>query len=404
MRGIDALGLWLGALRGHGSRSAMLLLAIGIGVLAVILLTGLGEGARSYVLSEFALLGRNTLIILPGRNETSGGMPPITGMAPRDLTVQDAQAIGRLPHVWRVAPLQVGQAQVSVDNRSREALIVGSTREFFAIRQLEVAHGQPLPALDPGQADAVCVIGARLRRELFGARPALGEWLRAGDRRFRVIGILAERGESLGMDFAELLIIPVASAQALFDREGLLRVFVEVRGPAFLSISRQQILATLKARHEGKEDVTLISQDSMLVAFNDILATLTLAVSGIAAISLLVAGILIMNVTWISVSQRTAEIGLLKAIGATAGQVRLLFLGEALLLALVGALGGLLLGEGALWLGREALHVGFYAPWWARLSGLALALFCALLFAWLPASRAAAMAPVVALRPAGGTR
>ena len=402
MRLIDTLALWLGALRGHGSRSAMLLLAVAIGVLAVVLLTGLGEGARSFLLSEFSLLGRNTLIILPGRNETSGGMPPITGMAPRDLTLQDARAVGRLPHVWRVAPLQAGQAQVSVDNRSREALVLGSTRDFFAIRQLELAHGQALPELDPGQAEAVCVIGARLRHELFGARPALGQWLRAGERRFRVVGILAERGESFGMDVADMLIIPVASAQALFNREGLLRVFVEVQGPAFMAISRQQILATLQARHEGKQDVTLISQDSMLAAFGDILGVLNLAVAGIAAISLLVAGILIMNVTWISVSQRTTEIGLLKTLGATAGQGRLLFLGEALLLALAGALGGLLCAEALLWLARAALHVPLYAPWWARLGSLSLALCCALLFAWLPASRAAAMAPVMALRPAGG--
>ncbi|MGH8355253.1 MAG: ABC transporter permease, partial [Pseudomonas sp.] len=325
MRAADAVALWLGALRGHRSRSLMLLLAIAIGVVAVNLLTGLGEGARTFVLDEFALLGRNTLIVLPGRKETSGGMPPITGLAPRDLTLQDAQAIARLPSIRRVAPLQAGQVEVNVGNRAREAFTLGTTEEFFAIRQLRVAQGQPLPALQPDQAEALCVIGAKLRRELFGQGPALGEWLRAGDRRFRVVGILEERGESLGMDFGELLIIPVASAQALFNREGLFRIFAEVRGPSFLDGAKRQILATIQERHEGEADITLISQDSMLAAFADILRALTLAVAGIAAISLLVAGILIMNVTWIAVSQRTAEIGLLKAIGATAAQVRLLF-------------------------------------------------------------------------------
>lgn len=404
MRAADTVQLWLGALRGHRSRSLMLLLAVAIGVVAVILLTGLGEGARLFVVGEFSTLGRNTLIILPGRNETTGGMPPITGVSPRDLTPQDAQAIGRLPSVRRVAPLQAGQLQVSAGNRSREALTLGTSRDFFAIRQLEVAQGQALPALEFERSEAVCVIGAGLRRALFGTRPALGAWLRAGDRRFRVIGILAPRGESLGMDFNQALIIPVASAQALFNREGLLRVFAEIRGPSFLPSSERQILAILQERHGGKQDVTLVSQGSMLAAFNEILATLTLAVAGIAAISLLVAGILIMNVTWISVSQRTAEIGLLKAIGATAGQVRLLFLGEAALLALAGALGGLLFGEALLWLARQALDLPLQAPWWARLGALALALASALLFAWLPASRGAALAPVAALRPALGTR
>ncbi|MCY1283053.1 Macrolide export ATP-binding/permease protein MacB [compost metagenome] len=402
MRAADTLRLWCGALRGHRSRSAMLLLAVGIGVIAVVLLGGLGAGARGFVLSEFSLLGRNTLIILPGRNETTGGMPPITGMAPRDLTLQDAQAVARLPQVRRVAPLLAGHMSVGVGSRSREVVTLGTSHDFFAIRQLVISQGQALPALDPEQMEAVCVIGASLRRELFGAQPALGQWLRAGDRRFRVLGILAEDGESFGMDVGELLIIPVANAQALFNREGVQRVFAEVRGPAFMASGREQIVAVLKARHGGKEDVTLISQDSMLAAFDELLGVLTLAVAGIAAISLLVAGVLIMNVTWISVSQRTAEIGLLKAIGASAGQVRLLFLGEAALLALAGALGGLLLAEALLWLGREASALPLHAPWWARLGSVSLALACALLFAWLPASRAAAMVPVAALRPAAG--
>ncbi|WP_455232763.1 ABC transporter permease [Geopseudomonas aromaticivorans] len=401
MRAADAVALWFGALRGHRSRSLMLLLAIGIGVLAVILLTGLAEGARTFVLDEFSLLGRNTLIVLPGRKETTGGVPPLTGLAPRDLTLQDAEAVARLPAVRRVAPLQAGLIEVSSGGRSREAFVLGTSRAFFALRQLEVSHGQLLPELPLEQPEAVCLIGTKLRRELFGSRPALGEWLRAGDRRFRVIGILAERGESLGMDFAELLVIPVASAQALFDREGLFRLFAEVRSPAWLEPGKRQIRTLLAERHEGEEDVTLISQDSMLAAFDDILGVLSLALAGIAAISLLVAGVLIMNVTWIAVSQRTEEIGLLKALGATPAQVRLLFVGEAALLALAGGLAGLLLGELLLWLGRLLWDFPLAAPWWARGGALLLAFATALLFAWLPAARAARLEPVAALRPSG---
>lgn len=401
MRAADAVALWLGALRGHRSRSLMLLLAIGIGVLAVTLLTGLAEGARTFVLDEFSLLGRNTLIVLPGRKETTGGVPPLTGLAPRDLTLQDAAAVARLPAVRRVAPLQAGLLEVAAGGRSREAFVLGTSRSFFALRQLAVSQGQLLPELALEQPAAVCVIGPTLRRELFGNGPVLGEWLRAGGRRFRVIGVLEERGESLGMDFAELLVIPVASAQVLFNREGLFRLFAEVRSPALLEPGKRQIRTLLTERHEGEEDVTLISQDSMLAAFDDILATLGLALSGIAAVSLLVAGVLIMNVTWIAVSQRTAEIGLLKALGATPAQVRLLFVGEAALLALAGALIGLALGEALLWLARQLWDLPLLAPWWARGGALALALGTALAFAWLPAERAARLEPVAALRPAG---
>ncbi len=398
---LDAGRFWLGSLSGHRSRSLMLLLAMAVGVFFVTLLGGLGEGARAYVLGEFSLLGRDILIVLPGRNETTGGIPPITGMAPRPLTQADAAAIRRLPAVQRVAPLHAGQLEVSRDNRNREALTLGTTRAFFAIRQLRLAQGQALPELESGQAEPVCVIGSRLRRELFGSAPALGQWLRAGDRRFRVIGVLDERGESLGMDFSEALIVPVASAEALFDREGLFRIFIEARGRSYLDSASRQVLSVLKDRHQGEEDVTLLSQDSMLAAFDGILGGLALALAGIAAISLLVAGILIMNVTWISVLQRTAEIGLLKAVGASSNQVRLLFLGEAALLALLGAGSGLALGELLLWIGRLASDLPLQAPWWARLGAPALALGAALLFAWLPASHAAAQAPVQALRPQG---
>jgi putative ABC transport system permease protein len=245
------------------------------------------------------------------------------------------------------------------------------------------------------------VIGSRLRQELFGSAPVLGQWLRAGDRRFRVIGVLDERGESLGMDFSEALIVPVASAEALFNREALFRVFVEARGPSYLESARRQVLATLTERHQGEEDVTLLSQDSMLAAFDGILNGLTMALAGIAAISLLVAGILIMNVTWIAVLQRTAEIGLLKAVGASSAQVRLLFLGEAALLALLGAGAGLTLGELLLWAGRLASDLPLHAPWWARLGAPSLAVTAALLFAWLPARHAAAQVPVQALQPQG---
>jgi putative ABC transport system permease protein len=401
MRAADGLGLMLGALRGHRSRSLMLLLAMAIGVVAVNLLTGLAEGARQFVIGEFSLLGRNTLIVLPGRKETTGGMPPVTGLATRDLTLGDAEAVARLPSVRRVAPLQAGQVVVNAGNRSREALTLGTSHEFFAIRQLDVIQGQILPALPLDQAEAVCVIGATLRFELFGSRPALGQWLRAGDRRFRVVGVLADRGESLGMDLGEMLIIPVASAQVLFNREGLFRLFAEMRGPQFIASGKRQILATIAARHEGKEDVTVISQDSLLAAFDGILEALGLALAGIAAISLLVAGILIMNVTWIAVNQRTAEIGLLKALGARPAQVRALFVGEAALLALAGGLIGLGLSEALLWGARQLWQIPLQTPAWARVGSLLLALLAALLFAWLPASQAARLEPLEALRAPG---
>ncbi|MBO3274040.1 ABC transporter permease [Pseudomonas schmalbachii] len=398
MRGEDVCHLCLATVRSHRTRSAMLLLAVGIGVLAVNLLTGLGEGARAYVLGELGLLGRNVLIVLPGRNETTGGMPPVSGTSARDLTRADAAALARLPGVRHVAPVHAGHMEISQGNLRREALTVGTTAAFFAIRKLSLAQGRALPERDSGRVEDVCVLGARLRAELFGSRTALGQWLRAGDRRLRVVGILAASGESLGMDIDQALLIPVASAEALFNRSGLLRVFVETS--AQIDSTRERIRALLAERHQGEEDVTLVSQDSLLAGFDRILSALTLALAAIAAISLLVAGLLIMNVTWIAVMQRSAEIGLLKAIGASTAHIRALILGEAALLALLGAAGGLALGECLLWIGRLFSALPLYSPWWARLGAPALALAAALLFAWLPAAHAARLAPVQTLRPA----
>lgn len=399
MRAVDLARYNLQVIFRQPVRSAMLLVAIAIGVTAINLLTGLGEGGKRYVLGEFDFLGKNVLIMLPGKKETTGGVPPLTGETPRDLTLQDAAAIRRLPIVTDVAPLIAGSAEISHAGVSRQAFTVGTNRAFFHLRQLHIASGKALPALPLDQAEAVCVLGPTLRRELFGTKPALGEWVRAGDRRFRVIGILHSEGQGLGFDMNEVMIIPVASAQALFNQEGLFRVFIELRSLDNLAASRDSLTELLRKRHSGEEDVTLITQDSLMSAFEGILNVMTLAVTGIAAISMLVAGILIMNVTLITVSQRTEEIGLLKALGAPGRTVRLIFLAEAGIMALSGALFGVLLSNIVLFI-ADTLYpaIPFATPFWAQIGSVLIALVTALLFALLPAQRAARMAPLDALQ------
>jgi putative ABC transport system permease protein len=380
-------------------RTIVLWVAIAIGVVAVNLLTALGEGAKSYVLGEFNVLGRNTLITLPGKKETKGGMPPLTGESPRPLTLKDAQAVSRLAGVEAVAPLVLGNIEVSYAGKLREVLMMGSSRSFFDIRHLEVGQGRLLPELPFNKGEAVCVIGNKLSSELFANKPALGEWVRAGDSRFRVIGILKEGGTSFGFDMNDVMIIPVVNAQSLFNKDGLFRMFTEVRSHQELNSIKAKIIVLIKERHEGEEDVTVISQDAMLSSVQKILDTLTYAVTGIASISMLVAGILIMNMMIITVSQRTKEIGLLKALGATSATVRLLFLCEAGLVAVVAALSGLLVSHTILLLANSYFDdIQFHSPWWAQLGSILLAVLLALLFAWLPAQRASSLAPVEALQ------
>ncbi len=395
----DTLRFSFSSLRGYPLRTLLMVLAMTIGVASVVVLTSLGEGARRYVSGEFASLGTNLLIVLPGRSETTGGIPAmLMGETTRDLTIDDAVALKRNSAVRLIAPINVGSAPVSWMGKDREVPILGATSELLEIRHWTMARGRYLPPGDPDRASPICVIGSKVRKELFGANRALGEWVRIGDSRFRVIGILKTEGRAIGLDVQELVIVPVASAQMLFNTPSLFRILVEAKNRESIPVAKQQILATIRTRHQGEEDITVVTQDAVLSTFDKIFNALTLTVAGIATISLAVAGILIMNIMLIAVSQRTGEIGLLKALGSSRRQILLLFLTESVLLSVLGAVFGLLLGELGSWLiGKiyPSLPVG--PPLWAIGAAVMVALISGLVFGVLPARRAARLHPVEAL-------
>jgi len=386
------------ALSGYPTRTLLIILAMAIGVASVILLTALGEGARRYVSNEFTSLGTYLLIVLPGRSETTGGPPPLLGQTPRDLTLEDALSLTRHPAIRRVAPITVGSAPVSWKHRSREVTVLGSTDALFEIRHLSMAQGRFIPAGDPTRGEAVCVIGYKLKKELFGNRSPLGQWVRIGERRFRVIGELGKKGQSLGLDMGDVAVVPVASAQTLFNTSALFRILVQANGRDAIPRAKETILTTIRERHEGEDDVTVITQDALLSTFDRILMTMTLSVAGIAAISLSVAGILIMNVMLIAVSQRTSEVGLLKAIGAPGTQILRLFLAESAILSLVGAGFGVILAFLGTWgLARVFPKFPLTVPIWALCAAVFIAIVTGLVFGVLPARRAAKLDPVEAL-------
>lgn len=399
MRLPDHFGFALRSLERQRFRSAMMLLCVAIGVGAVVMLVALGEGARGYVLGEFAFLGNDTLVMFPGRKTTSGAVPPISGAAAHDITLEEVALLERqVPEIELAAPLVLGSVPVSAGSRTREAMVLGTNAAFFTVRRLAIAQGSALPELQAGTGAPVAVIGEKLRRELFDNRRVLGQWVRLRDYRFRVVGVLAGTGDSFGMDLSEAIFVPVASAQSLFDVHGLFRVVFRLRAGAAHQSVQTALLARMREFHDGQQDVTVVSPDAMLDTFAGVLRVLTLGVSGIAAISLVVAGILVMNLTLLSVRQRTAEIGLLKALGASDRTVRGVFLAEAASLAAAGALVGTSLGSaGTLLLGRLYPAIPFQVPGWALLTATVAALGTALLFAWLPASRAARLEPINAL-------
>lgn len=399
MRVLDVAGFSWNALSRYRLRTFLILLAMGIGVASIVLLTSLGEGARRYVVNQFASLGTHLLIVLPGRSETSGGAPAMfIGDTPRDLTIDDAVALSRSRYIADYAPVVIGSAQASWGERSRDVPVMGSTRALLDIRHWEMAQGSFLPAGEPQRGTSVAVIGAKLRKELFAGERALGEWIRIGDRRFRVIGVLSTEGRSIGMDVEELVIIPVASAMSLFNSPSLFRILAQASSREAMEPAADDIRAIITARHQDEEDITVVTQDAVLATFDRILGALTYTVGGIASISLVVAGILIMNIMLVSVSQRTGEIGLLKALGAPGRQILRLFLAEAMILSVAGALLGIVVGQLGSWLiGRLYPELSLGAPWWAIVAAISVALITGLLFGAIPARRAARLDAVEAL-------
>ncbi len=399
MRFADCNRLALGAVVRYPLRTGMMLLATSIGVCAVLLLTALGESARDYVSRQFQTLGTNMVIVLPGKTETAGTGPGvISGATARDLTLDDARALKRSRAIKLIAPVIVGSAAISRGGLERETTVLGTTPEFAAIRQWSMALGEFLPNVDMDRASPVCVIGDVIRGELFRDEPPIGKWLRIGDRRCRVTGVLKNQGTSIMVDVDEVIIVPVSYSQVLFDASGLFRILVQATSRETMGRARQDIIRIIKARHYDEEDITVITQDAVLSTFDGIFNTLTKALAGIASISLIVAGVLIMNVMLVAVSQRTREIGLLKALGATRRQIIALFLTEAAFLAVLGGLVGLGFGYLAAF-GVRALYPEYISmpPGWAAIGALTVAITCGIFFGIWPARKAAALDPVTAL-------
>ena len=399
MRTRDAIAFALASLAFSRVRTLLMLLAMSIGVAAVVVLTAIGNGARHYVVDQFSSLGTNLVIVVPGRAETAGGAATtLVGETPRDLTLDDARSLLRGDALRRMAPFNLGEIAVSYRGRERQAPLLGSTAALLPIHHLEMARGSFLPEEDMEIARPVCVLGATISRELFGRQNPLGEMVRLGGFRCRVIGVLASQGRSLGHDTEELVVVPVAFAQMLLNTEGLFRILVEAREPESIPRLKDFILDTIARRHYGEEDITIVTQDSVLATFERILGALTLSVAGIAAISLIVAGILIMNVMLMAVAQRTGEIGLCKAIGASRRQIMVLLVTEALLLSAVGGLLGLAIGLAGSHLDRSLYpELSAGPPSWAMVAALGTALATGLIFSLLPARRAARLDPIQAL-------
>jgi putative ABC transport system permease protein len=381
----------------HKLRSGLTALGIAIGVTAVVLLTSMGEGLRNYMLAQFTQFGTNIVGVNPGKAKTFG-MPTGVLNSARPLSLADAQALKKLPYVRSTLPQVQGSASVEGGGRERQTIVSGTGDELTTALSFRVALGKFLPPDDPNAPRAFAVLGSKLRSELYGARNPLGERIRVGGQRYTVVGVMESKGTMFGFDLDDAVYIPVAKGLELFNRQGLFEIDVMYEKGAPVEEVVEAVRRVLIARHGG-EDFTITTQQQMLDVLGSVLNVVTFAVGALGGISMLVGGVGIFTIMTIAVRERTAEIGLLQAIGARRRQIRDVFLGESLLLAGIGGLCGILLGLACIAVLHFLVPALPVSPAWPYMAlAVVVALAIGLVAGVLPAVRAAQLDPVESLR------
>ncbi|MBS98935.1 MAG: peptide ABC transporter permease [Oceanospirillaceae bacterium] len=391
----DYLNLTLKTLTTARMRAALTIIGIAIGIAAVVLLTTLGQGLRLYVLENFSQFGSRIIAVTPGKAQTGGMGGLLSNTHP--LTLADAQSLTNLPYAIEVVPLVQGAGAIEYGVRVRHTDILGVGPGAAQAWLFDIALGRFLPD-HAGYSQPFAVLGHKVRNELFGTANPLGQFIRVGGERYRVIGVMEAKGQMLGFDLDDIVYIPIDRALTLFNRTGLMEIDVTYRAGTSADAMAERIRNRLIARHGG-EDFSLLTQDEMLASLDRILGILTLAIGGLGGISLLVGAIGILTIMVTTVRERRNEIGLLRAMGATARQILLLFLYESVLLALAGGLVGLLLSAlmlGLLWLSIPALPIHI-SPLFLMLA-LLLSIGVGVIAGIVPARQAAKLNPVNALQ------
>jgi putative ABC transport system permease protein len=395
------------AIRSHRLRSGLTMLGILIGIAAVILTVGLGEGAQQQVSSAINALGTNLLVVSPG-SSTTGGVRGGSGTSV-SLTASDATALGDksvAPDIQAVAPSNSRSESLTAGSTNWTTSVVGTTPDWLGVRARTLSEGRFLSNQDVSGEAANVVLGTTTAQQLFGFADPVGRTVTIGNVPFTVVGVLASEGTSSAQNQDDQAVVPISTASdRIFGgatRTSVQSIYVEATTADTLSAAYQEANQELLTLHHITEptaaDFTIASQESLLTTATSVSKTLTILLGGVAALSLLVGGIGVMNIMLVSVTERIREIGLRKALGASPTVIRRQFLVEASVLGLSGGILGALLGiVGALVLPgliSSTITVSPTATVLAILTSIAIGMA----FGVYPASRAARLAPIDALR------
>ncbi len=408
MTWLDTFRTGLDAIRTHRLRSGLTMLGILIGIAAVILTVGLGEGAQQKVKAQINALGTNLLIVSPGSSTTTSGIRGGFGSA-STLTTADAVALTSkvvAPDIAAVAPTTSSSAALVAGSSNWTTSMVGTTPAWLEVRARTISSGRFLTQSEQDNAAAVVVLGTTTADQLFNGRSAVGQSVTVNGLPLTVVGVLASSGSTGNSNNDDTAVVPYSTmAQRLVggnSRTSVNTIYIEASSPTSLSAAYQEAQGELLSLHHStavtSADFTITTQQSLLTAATSVDKTLTILLAGIAAISLLVGGIGVMNIMLVSVTERIREIGLRKALGARPGVIRRQFLVEASVLGLAGGVLGAAIGV----IGSKVLPHFISSPValspTATAGAIAIAIVIGVVFGVYPASRAAKLAPIDALR------
>lgn len=399
---LESLRIAFEALKVNKLRSLLTMLGIIIGVASVILLVSIGTGLQVYITRQFETLGSNNLIVMPGTFGSelgSGGLggihgpPNYQGSKLTLANVRDLEKLG--PPLVGVTPVFESASLAVYQKNSQTTTLLAVTDQYPKVRKLEITQGRFLSRADLEAARRAAVIGPTLAEKLFGSSSPVGKEITISDRRFEVVGVSEKLGSMMGFDIDNAAYIPITTAQKIIGFENLMEILVKVESKERIGEAKT-LVENYFLRQMNEDDFSVIDQRQILDIINQILGVLTVALGGIAAISLLVGGIGIMNIMLVSVTERTREVGLRKAVGATRRAILLQFVTEAVILSLVGGTVGIILGVlGSLVLGHF-LATGI--TFWSIILAFGVSVLVGIIFGVAPAAKASRLHPIEALR------